>query len=178
MLRTIAALLSAPLFLAVARNKKVRIKRPEKAPRRPVPPSRAANAKSKYLPAASTRKKPPPMRSEAPVKEEEASPPPPKPSAPVQAPVLFSPPPGEASDSLTPSFRWFYVGAASHYELVWSVDTHFHKAHILFTNQTAALLPAEQALEPGVTYVWRVRGGNDGGWGPWSATRTFSTPEK
>jgi hypothetical protein len=100
-----------------------------------------------------------------------------KPEAPIQAPELFSPRAGESSDSLTPSFRWFYVGAASHYELVWSLDAHFHKAHILLTNQTAASLPPEQALVPGTTYLWRVRGGNEGGWGPWSVTRAFTTPE-
>ncbi len=178
MLPIIVALVSAPLFLAVARKKRVRVGRTEKLTRRSAQRSPAASPKSRYGPGASTKKKLPPMRSEAPVKEAEASPPPPKPSAPVQAPALFSPQPGEAAESLTPSFRWFYVGAASHYELVWSVDTHFHKAHILFTNQTAASLPPEQALEPGVTYVWRVRGGNEGGWGPWSVTRTFSTPEE
>jgi hypothetical protein len=177
MLRTIVALVSAPVLLAVASKKKVIQKSADLSARRPAQKQRTAKSKGKHPAAAAVKKKAPPTSAEAPVNQESPSPPAPKPLAPVQAPALFSPRAGVAAESLTPSFRWFYVGAASHYELVWSLDTHFHKAHILFTNQTAASLPSEQALEPGATYVWRVRGGNEGGWGPWSVTRTFSTPE-
>lgn len=104
--------------------------------------------------------------------------PPPKPQSPIAAPGLFTPRPDAVAESLTPEFRWFYVGGATHYELVWSADAHFHKVHILLTNQTAAALPPEQALATDTVYVWRVRGGNEGGWGPWSVTQTFRTPEE
>ena len=177
MFRTIVALVSAPLFFAVAKKKTARVQRAE----RPAPRSRQrqdkVKAKGKPFASVSASKRIAGQRVEAPENGTGASEPVPPPAAPVRAPALFSPPHGEFAESLTPSFRWFYVGSASHYELVWSLDSHFHKAHILLTNQTAASLPPEQSLVPGTAYVWRVRGGNEGGWGPWSATRTFTTPE-
>jgi hypothetical protein len=176
MLRTIVALASAPLLLAVAKKKTTRIKRAARPASRSGQKRVGPKPVAKRIAVAPSNKKGVQPRVETPEKVVEPAPPPPKPIAPVQAPALFSPRLGEPSESLTPSFRWFYVGSASHYELVWSLDVHFHKAHILFTNQTAASLPPDQALAPGTTYVWRVRGGNEGGWGPWSTTRTFTTP--
>lgn len=178
MFRFIVALVCAPLFLAVAKKKKVGLARTTKPSRRTAEKRPVTKAKGKIVQLSVSSKKTAPPRADVQEKVIEPAPPAPKPLAPVQAPALFSPRAGESAESLTPSFRWFYVGSASHYELVWSLDSHFHKAHILLTNQTAALLPPEQALVPGSTYVWRVRGGNEGGWGPWSVTRAFTTPEE
>lgn len=176
MLRSIIDLVSMPLFLAVAKKKAARPKRVQVASRRSGRKPATAVRKLKQQQVARSGKKGPVPRVEEPKIEPEPAPPALPPAAPVQAPALFSPLAGESTETLTPSFRWFYVGSASHYELVWSLDTHFHKAHILLTNQTAASLPPEQALLPGTMYVWRVRGGNEGGWGPWSAARSFTTP--
>lgn len=176
MIRKIVALVSAPLFLAVTKKKTTGVKRGEKTPRRSGRKPDKFKPKNRAPNTAPANKKVVVTIEEAPHKEVEPPIPEVIPTAPVQAPALFSPRPGESSESLTPSFRWFYVGSASHYELVWALDSHFHKAHILLTNQTAASLPPEQALVPGTTYVWRVRGGNEGGWGPWSAPRSFITP--
>jgi hypothetical protein len=178
MLRIVVALVSALPLLAVAKKKNVRVRRVPRPARRSGPKRGKINAKAKHTQLTLANRKAPSPPAAAPEQLIAPSPPAPKPLAPVQAPALFSPRPGESAESLTPSFRWFYVGSASHYELVWSLDTHFHKAHILLTNQTAASLPQEQALAPGATYVWRVRGGNEGGWGPWSSTRAFTTPEE
>ncbi len=178
MFRTIVFLLTAPLWLATTKTKKSRSKPVRKPARAAATKKARAKPNGKRATAASpTKKTPPPAHEEPPAKPVEVVAPPPPPVAPVQAPGLFSPQPGEAAESLTPSFRWFYVGGASHYQLVWSPDANFHRQHILLTNQTAASLPPEQALEPGTTYLWRVRGGNEGGWGPWSTTRSFRTPE-
>lgn len=176
MIRSIFALFIAPLFLAVAKKKMARVKRAGVIARRSGQKSNQTKRKGKQTRSAASGKKNASPRGEAAEQVAEPAPPAPPPPAPIQAPTLFSPGAGESTETLTPSFRWFYVGAASHYQLVWSPDVHFHKAHILLTNQTAASLPPEQALTPDTTYSWRVRGGNEGGWGPWSATRSFTTP--
>ncbi len=170
MIETIVALLGAPLWLAVSK-KKTAPKRARVSSRSA--PKRAPKPRRKQQLAAA---KAPPVAVQEAAPEPEPLPPPPPPAAPVQAPTLFYPAAGEVVDSLTPNFRWFYVSGASHYQLVWSADVHFHKAHILLTTQTAAQLPPEQALEPDTAFVWRVRGGNEGGWGPWSGAKSFRTP--
>lgn len=174
MIEKIVALLGAPLWLAAPKKKASKVKRGR-------PPARSAVKRAPVKPRrkqqlAAAAPPAPPVAAEEVETVTEPAPPPPPPVAPVQAPQLFYPATGEAVDSLTPNFRWFYVGGASHYQLVWSPDVHFHKAHILLTTQTAAVLPPEQALEPNTTFVWRVRGGNEGGWGPWSPSWSFRTP--
>lgn len=179
MLRTIITLVSAPLWLATTKRKPSRVK-PKRPAVRPVRVSRKkAKSADKHQKVSASSKKPlPSVPAELIVKAEIPYPSPLLPVAPLQAPGLFSPSPDEPAESLTPNFRWFYVGGASHYQLVWSSDPSFHRPHILLTNQTAAQLPLDQELEPGKEYVWRVRGGNEIGWGPWSAVRAFRTPEK
>lgn len=176
MIRSIIALALTPVFLAVAKKKSTRSKRAPVAVQRSGRKQTQSKRKPKQPETVPAGKKGPPARVEEPKAEVVPAPPPLPPAPPIQAPALLSPQAGESTENLTPNFRWFYVGSASHYELVWSPDTRFHKAHILLTNQTAASLPPEQALVQGTTYVWRVRGGNEGGWGPWSATWNFTTP--
>ncbi len=172
-LGTIAAFLTAPLWLVTTKRKAPSAKAARKTSRE----AKRAPAKAKAKRATTTAaKKTAAPRVEPPPPPQE--PPPPPPAPPSQAPALFSPPDAASTDTLTPSFRWLYVGGAKHYELVWAADNNLHRGHILLTNQTAATLPPEQALEPDRVYSWRVRAGNEGGWGPWSATRTFRTPEQ
>ncbi len=176
---TVVALLSAPLLLAVKKAKP----KPKTAAKRGRPPKPAAQA-AKRAPVKPRRKqqtvtanqKAPPEPESEPVVEAEPPPPPPPPPPPVQSPQLFFPAGGEVVDSLTPSFRWLYVGGATLYQLTWSTDAQFRKSRSLLTTQTAATLPPEEALEPATNVFWRVRGGNESGQGPWSATRTFRTP--
>lgn len=163
----IAALILSPLWLAVAGGKaKSKPGRKPVRAKRPAPPSRAKR------PA----KKSPPPKAEEPAVPPEPEEPPPPPPPPIQAPGLLYPAQGETTDSLTPSFRWMYVGGATHFQMVWSLDPHFHKQHILLTTQTRAELPPEEALRVDAAYSWRVRAGNGGGWGPWSPARLFRTP--
>lgn len=175
-IETVVALLSVPFWLVVK-------KKPAQA-RRGRPTAKSTAKPTKRAPAKSRRKqqlvnpsqKAAPAPEPAPVVEAEPQPPPPPPPAPVQAPQLFFPGVGEVVESVTPSFRWLYVGGASLYQLMWSTDAQFRKSRSLLTTQTAATLPPEEALEPAVNVFWRVRGGNEGGQGPWSAPRTFRTP--
>jgi hypothetical protein len=175
----------APLLFAVGKKKNSRAK-PEKKSKAPKSPSRAPKAtpaRTKGKVARRQQPKPVPAKSsnarhDAGEKPVEPFAPPPKPQAPISAPGVFSPRGNQAVESLTPSFRWFYVGGATRYEVAWSQDVHFHKANTLISDQTAAFLDAEHALLPGATYVWRVRGGNEGGWGPWSEAASFSAPEE
>ncbi len=170
-------LLSAPFWFAVTKRKPARAKPAAKTARSKLAKVKP-KASGKRAPARPAGRKAAPAQAEEPAKPSEPPPAPaPPPVAPSQAPGLFAPPQGEGAESVTPSFRWFYVGGASHYQLVWSPDANFHRQHILLTNQTAATLPPEQSLEPATTYMWRVRGGNEGGWGPWSVTRSFRTAE-
>jgi hypothetical protein len=104
----------------------------------------------------------------------------PKAEAPAGAPSLLLPRGGEAIRTVTPIFRWMYVGGATRYEVEWSRDQHFGRGHSVSTVslQTAVTLDPSQALQTGANYQWRVRGGNDSGWGPWSAPESFRVPEK
>lgn len=72
-----------------------------------------------------------------------------------------------------------YVGGATRYEVEWSPDAHFGRGHsiTLVSTQTAITLDEANQLKPGLQYRWRVRGGNDAGWGPWSPPETFVAPE-
>jgi hypothetical protein len=73
-----------------------------------------------------------------------------------------------------------YVGGATRYEVEMSRDSHFGRGHgtTIVSLQTAITLDASQALQPGTLYQWRVRGGNDAGWGPWSSPESFKAPDK
>ena len=103
----------------------------------------------------------------------------PKQEAPVGAPSILLPKGGQAITTLTPILRWMYVGGATRYEVEWTPDAHFGRGHssTLTSAQTMLTLDSEHALKPGKTYQWRVRGGNDLGWGPWSAAESFRAPD-
>jgi hypothetical protein len=81
---------------------------------------------------------------------------------------------------MPPILRWLYVGGATRYEVEWSPDTHFGRGHsvTVVSQQTAMTLDDAHPLKPGLVYQWRVRGGNDAGWGPWSGPESFRVPEK
>lgn len=107
--------------------------------------------------------------------------PPPRPlEAPIGAPSILVPKAGLPIASLTPILRWMYVGGADRYEVEWSHEAHFGrgKSITLVSTQTAIELDAANELKPGTMYKWRVRGGNDAGWGPWSSPESFRSPDK
>lgn len=104
----------------------------------------------------------------------------PKNEPPIGAPNILVPKGGLPVNTLTPSLRWMYVGGATRYEVEWSSDTHFGRGHgnTMVSAQTLVTLDAAHALKPGMMYQWRVRGGNDSGWGPWSSAESFKAPDK
>lgn len=115
--------------------------------------------------------------------EPSLSPPPPQPpklTAPIAAPSLLQPKGGQPVNTLMPRLYWMYVGGATRYEVEWSPDAHFGKGHsvTMISHSTALSLDAAHALKPATTYIWRVRGGNDAGWGPWSAPESFRSPDE
>lgn len=102
----------------------------------------------------------------------------PKPVAPMGRAILLSPENGKHADSVNPKFRWLSVGGATRYEVTWSDKPDLSSSHVVTSIATEAAVPVEKPLRLGVIYYWRVRGGNEGGWGPWSSTASFSVLEE
>lgn len=96
-----------------------------------------------------------------------------KPVPPVGRAILLSPENEKFSDNLTPTFRWLSVGGATRYEVAWSEEPNLSPAHSVVSTRTEAAVPVDKPLRLGATYFWRVRGGNEGGWGPWSSIISF-----
>jgi hypothetical protein len=148
----------------------------------PKAPKAAKKKEAPPAPPPSEKKKPPSITITRP----EVTRPPlvqmptPKHEAPIGAPAILLPKGGQPVGTLTPVFRWMYVGGATHYEVEWSHDSHFGRGHssALQSQQTLVTLDSSHALKPGIMYLWRVRAGNDSGWGPWSGTESFKAPEK
>ncbi len=189
-------LLASPLLFAAATSKK-----PDKTKRAPrVAPTRKS-APTKKTRAAPKREAPkaeskvkgraakPERRGAAPTKSQ---PPPPtknelaqtkavepavKPPAPTGRPLLLTPENGKYSDSVYPKFRWLSVGGANRYDVMWSEHPDLTDAESITSIATEAAVPVETPLRVGATYYWRVRGGNAGGWGPWSALSSFQVLE-
>ncbi len=140
------------------------------------------NGKQAALPAAGAKKKPPSITITRPeVTRPPVVLPPPRPvEAPIGAPNILVPKGGLPVASLTPILRWMYVGGATQYEVEWSPDAHFGRGHSVsqVARQTAISVDAANELKPATNYRWRVRGGNEAGWGPWSPPESFRSPEK
>ncbi len=105
-------------------------------------------------------------------------PPPPKPVPPTGRAILLSPENGKFAESLHPRFRWLSVGGATRYEVAWSGSAGFSDSHTIVSIATEAAVPDEEPLSVGVGYYWRVRGGNESGWGPWSPAFSFQVLEE
>ncbi|MBI5031366.1 MAG: hypothetical protein HZB51_12625 [Chloroflexi bacterium] len=97
----------------------------------------------------------------------------PKPIPPSGRAILLSPENEKFSETLYPTFRWLSVGNATRYEVAWSEEPNLAQAHSVVSIATEAAVPVEKPLRLGTIYYWHVRGGNEGGWGPWSATISF-----
>lgn len=144
--------------------------------------TQAANGKSSPAQTPPIKKKPPSItitRPEA-TRPPVVVPPPRVLEAPIGAPSILEPKVGPTAVSLTPILRWMYVGGATRYEVEWSPDSHFGRGHssVMVSMQTAITLEPPHELKPGTNYKWRVRGGNDAGWGPWSPPESFRSAEK
>ena len=104
--------------------------------------------------------------------------PPPKPVPPTGRAILLSPENEKFVDNFHPTFRWLSVGGATRYEIAWGEEPALTASNTLLSIATEATVPVEKALRLGVTYYWRVRGGNESGWGPWSAIASFHVLEE
>ncbi len=104
--------------------------------------------------------------------------PPPRPVPPIGRAILLSPENEKFVDHFHPTFRWLSVGGATRYEVAWSEEPALTASNALLSIATEATVPVEKSLQLGGTYYWRVRGGNESGWGPWSAIASFHVLEE
>jgi hypothetical protein len=187
-LEQLIATLGAPWLMAVAGRKTKPVKKTAKKKATPPPAkTKKVSAKNKGKPAARktkpariakrdkkapAREQPQPVAVPANVKSVEPDMPP-KPVPPAGRAILLSPENEKFSESLNPTFRWLSVGGATRYEVAWSEEPNVSQAHSIVSLKTEAAVPVEKPLRLSVNYYWRVRGGNEGGWGPWSAIISF-----
>ena len=75
-------------------------------------------------------------------------------------------------------FGWMSVAQAAHYQVMWGSEPTLVNSRSLLVTETAATLPEDHTLAPGKTFFWRVRAGNDSGWGHWSVIQEFGTLEE
>ncbi len=155
-----------------AREKKKAL-RAVKKPARPTSARTAKNDRS----GARQKEQVPPAAKVAESRAARAEPVP-KPVPPSGRALLLAPENGKYADSLYPKFRWLSVGGATRYEVAWSEHPDLSGAHSVISVATEAVVPVEKPLRVGVTYYWRVRGGNEGGWGPWSPAISFQVLEE
>lgn len=95
------------------------------------------------------------------------------PASPPTAPALMAPADGAPGQPTNVSIRWMHADGAVDYELQVATTPEFSAAAVHRTYESNHTLSAD----PGVTYYWRVRGSNAGGYGPWSSASQFSTSE-
>ncbi len=176
----------ASLLFAAAVTKKTRPKRAAaRAARKRAPAAKKRARPTTPKKAARSRKSAgrPPARAAPPAKTPTAppahpSPPKPKPAPPTGRAILLSPENNKFADSRYPKFRWLSVGGATRYEVAWSESPDFSDSFTIVSIATEATVPAQEPLSVGLTYYWRVRGGNESGWGPWSPAASFQVLEE
>jgi hypothetical protein len=94
-------------------------------------------------------------------------------TTPPAAPLLSSPAHGAAA--LDPAQVLAWVGAAESFDVELGTDPELSSLVVSDTLSESTLSLGADALAPGTTYHWRVRGANAVGVGPWSAVFAFTT---
>jgi hypothetical protein len=149
--------------------------RAKQIPRRSRRPTRRAPRKS----AAVRARRPAHIPAAPPAAPKPGVPePPPRPVPPTGRAILLLPENEKYADSFHPTFCWLSVGGATRYEIAWGEEAALNTSHAILSIATEATVPVEKALRLGGTYYWRVRGGNESGWGPWSAIASFRVLEQ
>jgi hypothetical protein len=170
-----------PLLTAVA-GKKIKRRRAAEKRVRAALPRRALRKtslrKRRGARPAGSSKGTLPQPTTLPPKFPEPEPPAPKPTPPTGRAILIAPENGKLVDTANPIFRWLSVGGATRYEVSWVAEDHGAGGHTLVSIATECAVPVEKPLRVGVMYQWRVRGGNEAGWGPWSPFSTFRVIEE
>jgi hypothetical protein len=187
-----ACVMVAPLLAAAttpkkttakaAKSRKVKSGRPARekkkvlrATKKPARPTSSRAAKNNR-PGARQKEQEPPAKVAA--SHTPRAEPMPKPVPPTGRALQLAPENGKYADSIHPKFRWLSVGGATRYEVAWSEHSDLSGAHSVISPATEAVVPVEKPLRVGATYYWRVRGGNEGGWGPWSPAISFQVLEE
>ena len=80
------------------------------------------------------------------------------------------------NQSLNPTLSWSASAGVASYEYCYD-DTN-DNACSNWTDVGTATSVALSGLSTSTTYYWHVRGGNEAGWGPWSAPASFSVLEE
>lgn len=180
---------AVPLLLATASKKtKSSRKRVKRKPRKSPKQAKARRVKRRAGKKSWRRKRiaPKPSRKTQPkgkavqalpkaVEDEEPLPPP---VPPYGRAILLVPKDATYVESLHPTFRWLSVGGATKYEVQWGEDPTLTNKYSAISLATEATVPVEKPLRVGAAYYWRVRGGNDAGWGPWSPVSSLRVLEE
>lgn len=168
----------ALLFAAAATKRKKARRKPGQRPSKKHKKRSASRAARRVSRKSRKKRRAPSAKKAAAHKESLGGEPLPKPAPPIGRAILISPEDGKYVDSVNPTFRWLSVGGATRYEVLWGEDPGLSNGHSTISLATEAAVPVEKPLRVGATYYWRVRGGNDGGWGPWSPTASFRVLEE
>ncbi len=180
---------AAPLLIAVSRKKKKSSRRQAKRKQR------KSVKRAKARPARRVAVKKPARRARVTTKRSrhnqlrgKTAPPSPKiaeeeePLPPLVPPIgraiLLVPKDATYVESLHPTFRWLSVGGAAKYEVQWGEDQALATKYATISLATESTVPVEKPLRVDAVYYWRVRGGNDAGWGPWSPISSFRVLEE
>ncbi|MEN9839790.1 MAG: hypothetical protein RL177_1269, partial [Bacteroidota bacterium] len=95
------------------------------------------------------------------------------PTAPTLAPTLLSPENEFRLPSIQVAAAWTPVSGADRYDVHMSTSTQFFSSTVRATVSDTTW--SGSSFVQNRRYYWRVRAGNEGGWGPWSAVRSFVT---
>lgn len=87
------------------------------------------------------------------------------------APGLASPAAGAATSDTTPTFQWYAASTGVKYQIQLSTASNF--STISRTATVTGTAYTASALSGGRTYYWRVRAGDNYGWGGWSSVRAL-----
>ncbi|MHB8107690.1 MAG: stalk domain-containing protein [Candidatus Cryosericum sp.] len=94
----------------------------------------------------------------------------------LDKPSLAEPANEAVVGNLTPGLRWNAVAGATRYQITVIEGRDTSGTAVvddIITYVNPVINPG--VLKTGVSYTWGVRAGNGHGWGPWSATRVFTT---
>lgn len=159
-----------PAHRRTAARKPTRKERPSSKVLRKIPPK--GKFARKNLVKGKMKFVPPPPKI---VEEEEPLPPP---VPPIGRAILLVPKDATYVESLHPTFRWLSVGGSTKYEVQWGEDQTLATKYTSISLATETTIPVEKPLHVGALYYWRVRGGNEAGWGPWSPISSFRVLEE
>jgi outer membrane protein assembly factor BamB len=89
--------------------------------------------------------------------------------------VLDSPSNNKVKEILKPTFKWQSVEFATKYNIQISTSSLFANTPILDTVTSLTSLLYAKGLSDNTTYFWRIRVGDDKGYGNWTSKSTFQT---